>query len=297
MSEEISDNLNTAVSDKTPDILWHYTNIDSLINIVTEKQIRATHNAFLNDSMEVRSGFETILEVLRTSSSEDVHLDSKDIDKFIDIINHTVRSPFGFYIVSFSKKRDFVTQWQAYTPPEGGCAIGFKFAFLKEIISNPKCKPVSICQDYSWWNAMPRATLCKCLYPTQKKKVEIHKKVSTNINTIVSDDIDDTLLTKEYGKFFTEHVASIKCPCFKQEKEWRLIFRLSGDDKILYDDKQRPFILLDIGKTRSLSDIISNIIISPRGNRIATRKKLDFLINAMGEKGNINIFDSELPLR
>lgn len=284
-------------SDEQPEILWHYTSIDVAFKILTKKQLRVTHNAFLNDAMEVHSGFETIIEVLRKETQDDDVLGPEDIKKFKKILKHTVRSPLGYYIISFSENKNLTTQWQAYTQPEGGCAIGFNFAILKEMFSSLQRSPVRINPDYSWWNEMPKSALCKCLYPTPNNEKEIHKKVITNINSIVQEKIDTKSLIENYREFFTCYVMSIKNSCFQQEDEWRLLFRPT-DEQIQYDEKLRPYFDINIEREDiELSELISKIIVSSRGNRSASIKKLKFLRTAIDELKNISIIKSRLPLR
>ncbi|MBQ6615685.1 MAG: DUF2971 domain-containing protein [Thermoguttaceae bacterium] len=291
-----------------PPILWHYTNINALIDIMKERRFRATHFSFLNDAREIIEGSEHVLNIimkeLPNSSEKEL------FQKVIDNIKHLQKSnnPIGLYIVSFTKKKDFTTQWQAYTLPEGGCAIGFKSSNLVKAFSGVEDVFREKDSEIVWWGKMPFSPLCKCLYTTNRQIEKIRNSISKTYKSLIigseitrsfnngSNSFDNAYREAHAWDFIT-YCIGIKHHSFKQEKEWRLVYIKNQNEEIKYDEKHRPYIELRIGKGIKFSDIISEIMISPRGNNTATKKKLEFLLADIGEMDNIRITDSELPLR
>lgn len=311
------DNLKNDNQKQDDDILWHYTNIDALFDIVTEKRLRATHIKFLNDSMEVHSGFDTIITALKESSPEDAKLTPREIDDFREMINQTVSSPTGYYIVSFSDKKDCLTQWQTYAPREGGCAIGFKKSIadnsIFELNDKEKKKYDSNSnKNLGWWSLIPRLSCCHCEYNTPENKEWLCNRAIELIKTIINEKEDTVKLKEGVIQLFTSCLAGVKDASFQQESEWRLVLKHYGE-KIQFDENQRPYFHLKFKDDIDFHNIISEIMISPRGNRSLTRKKLNFLIDiidtlgekdtfeekdSMEEKNNrIIISDSKLPLQ
>lgn len=297
-----------------PQTLWHYTSIDALFNIVKTRIFRATHFSFLNDANEIKQGTELVLKIFIDMLSNTP--EKEKFQKVVDTIHQSQRTniPFGYYIVSFSKEKDFTTQWQAYTPPEGGCAIGFKSSSLVKAFSGIDNVFNEKDSEIVWWGRMPYLPLCECLYRTEEQLNNIRKDISKTAENLIKgldisrsldngSEISDKAYLEAHGWDFLSYCVGIKDGCFKQENEWRLVYIEPDFNKIKYNEKQRPYIELKIGDKIKFSDIISEIMISPRGNKSETRRKLEFLradienINNKDKQPQIIISDSSVPLR
>lgn len=135
------------------DLLWHYTNLEALTNIVKGEKVPdlasgrernghwlwATHRAYLNDALESLHCFDVLSAALDAVNSESF-VDKGRVDQITYMKEHlsTVReirsSEEGPYIVCFSTARDSLSQWRAYGRPGSslGCSIGFKPEALRE---------------------------------------------------------------------------------------------------------------------------------------------------------------------
>jgi hypothetical protein len=89
--------------------VYHYSNIDAIINILKTKRIRLSHISNLNDTSEGEYVFCELRK--RISLSEKVEL----LDK---IYNLTKKNS---YVASFSKFGNMLSQWRSY----GGICLGF----------------------------------------------------------------------------------------------------------------------------------------------------------------------------
>ncbi|MGO9338426.1 MAG: DUF2971 domain-containing protein [Terracidiphilus sp.] len=109
-----------------PEVVYHYTTVDTMVKIVTSGKIWATSISYLNDSTEgehflrmVRQRLPCLLAQyqLRDSVLSKLGSEPKPIEE----------RPF---IASFSAEGDSLPQWRSYCPQGNGVAIGFRVGCL-----------------------------------------------------------------------------------------------------------------------------------------------------------------------
>ena len=118
------------LSDPKPEILYHYTTIDAMMNIAKSRKIWATSISYLNDSSEgdhllgmIRNRLKDLLQKhsLGNSVLEQLSYTGTEIE----------HRPF---ITSFSADGNSLPQWRSYCPNGNGVAIGFRVASLPQFI-------------------------------------------------------------------------------------------------------------------------------------------------------------------
>ena len=109
---------------KEPEVVYHYTSIDTMMKIVDSASIWATSISYLNDVSEREHYLRLIREripVYRQSHS------LPDESIFDDFLNE---SDLGFqsrpFVASFSEEDDSLPQWRSYCPHGNGVAIDRK---------------------------------------------------------------------------------------------------------------------------------------------------------------------------
>jgi len=109
-----------------PDVVYHYTSMDTLLKIVESGFIWATNIRYLNDVMERRH----CLDQIRSFMS--LHEPNEVIDKakLLGLLDEKQENEKSFYflpfVASFSKERDSLPQWRSYCPRGNGVSIGFR---------------------------------------------------------------------------------------------------------------------------------------------------------------------------
>jgi hypothetical protein len=112
------------------DVVWHYTTGDALLSIVASDTLYATQVSCLNDSTELRYAAQLF---------RDAFLDLKNANTFPEeapylerIIKTTAEEPAlsphlpsWWFVTCFSKDKDDLSQWRAYSGSGNGYAIGF----------------------------------------------------------------------------------------------------------------------------------------------------------------------------
>ena len=131
--------LDAANAPSTP--LYHYTDATGLLGIVKNQEIWFTSIFHLNDSDELSYGLGMVLDILHQISDES---NSKIVTSFCDLferfVTHKYGNLFGFYVASFSRAKDDLGQWRAYTANGKGFALGLA-PTLFHVVDKPNRKP------------------------------------------------------------------------------------------------------------------------------------------------------------
>lgn len=131
------------------EILYHYTTLEALLNMVEDKQIRfrATHIDFMNDPTERIHSVQILTKYLREVEKE-LKIESKqmispifeetlqihDRKGLAEWIKRNGHQDISLYSISFSPKPDSLPMWNMYAQNGSGIALGFNFKDLKLIL-------------------------------------------------------------------------------------------------------------------------------------------------------------------
>lgn len=118
------------LSDPKPEILYHYTTIDAMMNIAKSRKIWATSISYLNDSSEG----DHLLGMIRNRLKDLLQQHSLD-NSVLEQLSYTgteiENRPF---ITSFSADGNSLPQWRSYCANGNGVAIGFRVSSLPQFI-------------------------------------------------------------------------------------------------------------------------------------------------------------------
>lgn len=91
---------------------YHYTDAQTALKILENKELWMTHTSYLNDSEEGKE--------LRT------YLNKKPVRPEINKVLDYIDKNFEVYVCSLSENGDLLSQWRGYCPDGEGYAIGFR---------------------------------------------------------------------------------------------------------------------------------------------------------------------------
>jgi hypothetical protein len=189
-----------SLDDETPSILYHYTTANGLKGIVESNTIWATHYRFLNDKTEYKYGQQIIENVLNETIGN--HSDDKSLVDFVGKIIAGIKAPRrGIYIMSFSEKKDQLSQWKGYSDNGLGYSVGFDLAELSHL------RPIQVVYD----------------------EIDREKHLDHRIS-ILEKIADDKLIMGDnsvWGMVLSHIIQTLiyrwKDEGFKEEKEWRIV--------------------------------------------------------------------------
>jgi hypothetical protein len=117
--------LNAQRRDAIKAPLYHYTSRDGLSGIIAAQKIWFTDYRHLNDDTEIEFGIAAAKAVLAEVGARGPKV-SLFCGMTADLLTTgNLDDRFGFYVASFSRKRDHLHQWKNYAQCGEGCAIGF----------------------------------------------------------------------------------------------------------------------------------------------------------------------------
>jgi hypothetical protein len=104
-------------------IVWHHTNADGLIGIISDQRVRASSFRTLNDSSEIDYGLRALREFLDEYLERETMAAEEIVRAALDRTAGSVRG--SAYVFCATRKKDSLNQWQHYSGSQG-YAVGFR---------------------------------------------------------------------------------------------------------------------------------------------------------------------------
>ena len=202
--------ITTALQQKAPEYLYHYTSPAGLLGILDKLALWATHVKFLNDKKEIDHAVSKLLiridEKIRSSKYSRKLKMSEEKTRFLRNFTKTMEEMTSeIYVACLTECGDQLSQWRGYCPPSGGYSVG---------IPSPILQVMADLQGYYF---------APCIY-------------DDNILLQFCDDVIDQMLCEfdklgrssdglEFGTASSvlELASFFKHESFAEEREWRLI--------------------------------------------------------------------------
>jgi hypothetical protein len=225
----LKDRMN-ADNDRTPDLLWHYTDAVGLKGIVKSERLRATQTGFLNDAGEMEYGVRLASETIRLVKSSDLHPTTA---AFLGGLADPTRATLArwldehvdVYVTCFCGDGDLLSQWRAYAGRDeaGGYAIG--------IGTRPPLQ--------GWVQLAPgghELAVRRVLYDEGDQDLACHQLIDALV-PVLDEDPADIERQKSFARSLVDGVVEIaswfKHPAFSEEQEWRIVYVRSRDESKL----------------------------------------------------------------
>jgi hypothetical protein len=286
--------------------LYHYTSVEGLLGILSDRVIRCSHVFYLNDIEENLNGWEFFFKTIDSHKSN-----HKQFEKFRaalrEYFDHYKKLDYNelsnqvfsnmhekrmySFIFSLSLIEDDLNQWRSYAEEPFGFSIRFNF-------------------DENFWRRQPlfrdgencSILLRQCVYDPEQKKEKLIKLLYHHFQNYLAkkesweDALFNDLLT--LSLFF-------KNEKFKAEKECRLVITTSLEPCIV-GDKEVSLLKMRKGKSYLIPFIellskreqISRITIGPTPFKEHSLSAMQMLQNSLpSEFSHIEIRHSKVPYR
>lgn len=196
-------------------LLFHYTSVQGLHGIITNRTIWATDMLYLNDAAEflytLQLARRQIDYLVKSASSEDGAI-LMALDEYL---TRKMQSPdISVFVASFSSCCDALSQWRAYAPYGSGFSIGFDFSKLKGRLANQNFKLVKCIYDESVQEEKIKTALLEALESVRKLREKNKNRNDLNLAKECWSILYRTLIPL---------ASKLKHPKFSEEQEWRLV--------------------------------------------------------------------------
>lgn len=281
-----------------PEILYHYTDVDGLKDIVTSKGFWASNAAYLNDQSEIihtqkmvknllKENFESVQQCNPESPiRKGEQVMARVIDSFVEYLDT--------YVVCFSSARDLLSQWRGYGT-QGGYAIEMDAKKVQEYASSSSAlRFVPVIYD----QALQQETV--------KDLMERWRGLFRSQSEWGSEPMTSRSMQLLFAICLSDLAASFKNASFREEQEWRLIY---GKSNIVPDDstgmkvrfRTRQNMLLPyvaIPESPKVLLPIKEILVGPTRYPAHAGYAVQKLLEEVGyERNSIPVHQSAVPLR
>ena len=260
-------------------LIYHYTSLETLHNILTSRCFHFTHCAFMNDYSEIEFGINYFRDKLKQYVKDNE--DQIAIDNILDLIKN-VKQYGNIFIGSFSSLRDSICQWRLYSSNATGIAIGLNVAKI---------------DDFCIKNELPFGGV---VYANDFDKIfEQFTKTITPLASYVMENQSSSKL-RGFNTIIFSYLMSlaffIKHDGFKEEYEIRIVAGSGSPIKNkLHKGLYVPYC--EIAFDGHLLDFIDEIWIGPASNQELAKRSVQLMLeeNELADKCSIEL--SQIPFR
>lgn len=313
-----------------PEILYHYTSIDTFKAIMDNEHLRMTKYDQLNDETEVLLALNMITDRVKQFKCNKKQEELQEI--LLELLS--LCKERKLFITSFSQYADDLEQWRAYAS-NGGVAIGFCSKELAKGYYYDKIPCGEIIRDgviacdsdviykgenlKSYYSFRPPYGVWECNYIQRKNeffssKLEQYKFIVKEdfIDKIVQDlfsknniDMLDCIKRHMESNFaqqaclnslnisLLKSVSTIKHSAYAGEKEWRWVHYVADEQNhpLNEDEKNRIYIKARIRP----ESFIKEVWISPHGDVEGIKRAVECYKENYGL--GFKIHESKIPYR
>lgn len=268
--------LGAIITESPSSIIYHYTDVNGLLGMISTGKIWATHASRLNDSSEYDHGIKVVADCVRKSMPA---TSRTLVDKILSEFKMV-----DTFVASYSTKPDLLSQWRSYS----GGGVGYCLGFATEGIASldhrtPLLEPV-IYRDSQ----------------AQEVISTMLKRVDDFFQNNEFGEVEVGFLLGTVGATLANLACTIKHPAFEEEAEYRQFYQLGATELVL-DVKFRngrfgltPYVDVPFIVDGSLPLI--SVTIGPCNDF----ELESFAVKALLEKysySNVEVVESRIPLR
>lgn len=266
------------------DLVYHYTNAEGLIGIITSGQLWASDARFLNDAAETAFALPEVIRILqeRLANEPEVSEAAEILPLAISMLNEKDRS-YGAYVTCFCESGDLLSQWRGYGRRQG-YAIGFDRSSISDL-KFPDQGPDSTRLERVIYGLEPAREFLEHAIATMWPGTAGHSGTAAHYLIVW------TLLPL---------LARIKHPSFREERESRLIITPDGmpEGNSSVQFRTSAFSLVPYLRLNYPFDAIRRIVIGPGPHLELNRLAVHQLLMSQSEPWHeISLDHSAAPYR
>lgn len=208
-----------------PDRLFHYTNPQGFVGIVTSQRLWASNGDFLNDSSEPGYALDVLEESFNQAESglRPNSAVRRALDGFWDwAMQERLGQGPHLYVFCLSEVSDLLSQWRAYGGHGAGYAVGFSSSGLHSVI-RPSEGQYLVKVVYDRNQQESEATgVFKQVAAVIEAYEATHGMIDAATCGAEAESVERTVRTH----FLSEIIrlcAKFKISAFREEEEWRIL--------------------------------------------------------------------------
>jgi len=254
--------------------VYHYTNLNALINILNSKSIWLTAFHQLNDLSEGRLLFEEIIRHLKVKQVNKIEI------KLRKLFNKIIENA---YVVSFCSYGNKLSQWRGY----GNINVGFNY----ELISNGQYFIVDKNGKHHYTSGL-FFSKCDYINPFEKQSLEIRIEESlNNFKDLENANIEDFSVFQYNALKLGLILFPVKHIGFLEESEYRAVHYLWNVLPFNHPCKDKLFIKLLFD-----TENVKRIVVGPSVEQpMISDKIIAYIEENNSIYGNVEVYNSKIP--
>lgn len=271
-------------------LLYHYTTIETFVNIMDDGELWASHIRYLNDTSEQRLMWNHVRARIKSRLNEATENDSERLLQFQSLASSPVE--MDIYLLCFSMDGgDRLSQWRGYGG-SAGVAIGFDSDELKK-----RRSAFTIATSRNQPFPMGWAFLNEVKY--------INPFGDERSSQIIDIFIDNPNPTEHESRFSQEETfsrrvslssSSLKHKAFDEEREWRIAIFDMPEKSVRFRARKSamvPYVQFDLERGGHVWPLIRRVVIGPSPHQAETIAAV--VKRMMGEQ--VAVEGSSIPYR
>lgn len=264
-------------TDDKIETIYHYCSVSAFHGILSTKQLWLSNSLFSNDYKEQKLLLEKV---------------ERRFTSLMDAPNGSVFQPLAHvidkkrptpYVCCFSQEQDLLSQWRGYADDAKGFAIGFSYDRLEEYVRNQRA-PEGVLR------------LWDVTYDDDHQMSLVNDRLQCYVKGIEEHDSKATI--KAAIGIWGISAAS-KHPCFREERESRILMLLMSDAEWTLEGAPNPpnNLQMQFRTARDQiipyfimpfpTDLVTDIVIGPKNPAVKNREALELFLQAHGYKCDI----------
>lgn len=236
-------------------IIYHYCSSDTFASIFNNSTLRLSSLSLSNDSMEGLWVNEIVKEIF-----DDKSLDKDLMRVAINRLDRLAILGIGLGMC-FSQARDALSQWRGYSDDGHGFAVGFETTALEQWLETLDLRPELIPVEY---NRAKQKALITPLIDAALPALKQRQKDPSVFKGPADPSTGDPLKESDRKLYSIDRTRyKMKSSNFDEEKEWRIIKEIIGDNFSIRSAKNRLVPYVDVSFSGSKS-IVHDVIIGPK---------------------------------
>ena len=282
--------------------VYHYTSVEGLLGILSDKQVWMTNSQFLNDSTELlyfKTLTSEVKELFKSKLLKEFTKDKVNKDDLLTLFTETFddavknrfddpESNFEVYVLSLSDNSDSLTLWGNYAKGKG-----YSLCFDTKLLIS---KVDEFEGGYLVYN--------KVIYNKEQQLETLSEALLKTFRILLNIDIEMEKLRGELLAYFNSLIISysifFKHHSFEQEDEFRIAFTTYSDEQTseqvffrTNDEAIIPYIRINFED----SDL-RGIVVGPKNNSDLAEIGIKTFLQKKGfDFDKVSIEKSVIPLR
>jgi hypothetical protein len=269
----------------------------------------ATDAAYVNDSTELKHGYDVVCNWLRIRSTNGEADERKLAERTLSTLENG-RGLANVHLFCLTENRDQLSQWRAYSGGGSGYAIGFDSRVL--LATPPKLEEIGGMGNYLAGHTHDARV--EHVLPVIYDPIEQARIIEAQFKIAVAAMRDPTIKHGFIGNIqssalmlglaLVDDVIMFKNPAFREEAEWRAVFlRFDELSKIplafrLHKGTLIPYVCLALTPTGTPDKLpLVEVVRGPQSGGMLGSKALRSLLRQCGYTESGIITESAIPLR